>query len=72
MRRWWSGPLGLNVLERLQESSARTAYRDASRDAHTILFARSGFTLKLLARADEDTRVILMEPEQLLEGPGSP
>lgn len=63
---WWADPVGLNKLERLEESSARTRYRRRDGSPYYLLFARSGFTPELEARAGEDPRVILVTPRQLL------
>ena len=68
--KWWAGPVGLNVLERLQQTSGRTAYRRADSGAYLLLFSRSGFTPELTAQADTDPRLILAGPDRLLGSRG--
>lgn len=64
--KWWTGPLGINVLERLQETSVLTRYRKGDGPPYHLLFSRRGFTRELEARARRDSRVVLLGPKQLL------
>lgn len=64
--KWWGGPVGMNVLQRLRETSARPAYeRDAER-RYLLLFSRSGFTPELKREAKKDPDVRLIGPAELL------
>jgi len=65
--KWWAGPVGLNILDRLQENSALTRYRKRDHTPCYLLFSRSGFTPELETKAAGDPRVVLIDPEQLLD-----
>ena len=71
--KWWNGPVGLNVLQRLRETSARPVYeRDAPR-RYLLLFSRFGFTPELKREAKKDPHVRLIGPGELLAGvPAAP
>lgn len=66
--KWWSGPVGLNVLERLQDAAGRTRYyADRRDDQFYLLFSRAGFTDELQRRCREDPYVRLIAPGDLLD-----
>jgi AAA+ ATPase superfamily predicted ATPase len=68
--KWWNAPVGLNVLQRLRETSARPAYeRDAPR-RYLLMFSRSGFTPELQREAKRDPDLRLIGPDELL-GPAA-
>ena len=70
--KWWSGPVGLNVLERLRDTTGRTTYfADRVGGLHYLLFSRSGFTDDLKRCRDEDPSIRLLGPEELLGGDDS-
>ncbi len=65
--KWWSGPLGRNVLQRLRETTGGSAYYKAGSPAHTfLLFSRSGFTDEVDEVARTDPTVALFTPALLL------
>jgi uncharacterized protein len=68
--RWQKAPVGTVVLERLRENVAKSAYyaRTSPGDVFLLLFSRSGFTDELRAEAEDDVRVRLMGPAELLLG----
>jgi uncharacterized protein len=49
--KWWSGPVGVNVLEQLKVKAARLNANGRYRHVSYILFARAGFTPDLQALA---------------------
>lgn len=64
--KWWRGPVGMNVLQRLRDTAARPAYeRDADR-RYLLLFSRSGFTPELRREARRDPDLRLIGPDELL------
>jgi len=64
--KWWKDPVGSNVLDHLVQCAARTPYgKGAPRRVYT-LYARSGFTDDVVAKAAADPAVVLLTPEQLL------
>ena len=67
--KWWSGPVGLNVLERLRDATGRTTYYTDRREGHYyFLFSHSGFTDDLKQRRDKDPSLRLLAPRELLGG----
>jgi len=65
--KWWSGAVGPNILERLQEVTGRSSYYADRRDDHIyLLFSRSGFTEDLQQRSNKDPYIRLMGPGELL------
>lgn len=67
--KWWSGPVGLNVLEHLRETVAQTTYERAADERYYLLFSRSGFTPELKRKARRDPNVRLIGPAELLGPP---
>jgi AAA+ ATPase superfamily predicted ATPase len=64
--KWWSAPVGMNVLQRLRDTAARPAYeRDAER-RYLLLFSRSGFTPELKREQKRDPDIRLIGPAELL------
>lgn len=64
--KWWSGPVGFNVLERLRETAIRPSYgRDAGQRYH-LLFSRSGFTADVKRERKRDPGLRLIGPDELL------
>jgi uncharacterized protein len=69
--KWWSGPAGINILERLQEVTGQSSYYTDRRHAHLyLLFSRSGFTEDLQRRSEDDPHVRLIGPGELLDADG--
>jgi len=67
--KWWSGPVGVNVLEHLRDTTGRTAYyADPKAQLYYLLFSRSGFTDDLKLYGDGDPSVRLLGPNELLGG----
>jgi uncharacterized protein len=66
--KWWDGPVGANVIERLRETTAAAAYyRGRAPDTHVfLLFSRSGFTNEVEEIARTDPMNLLFTPETLL------
>lgn len=66
--KWWSKPVGQHVLDRLTTTTAATPYRRSGAEPYLLLFGRSGFTPELTTRAAEDSRLILLGPDDLVRG----
>jgi uncharacterized protein len=64
--KWWKEPVGLNVLERLEERASLTAYRRPGRERFHVIFSRSGFTRELEQRQRSDPSVRLVGVRELL------
>ncbi len=65
--KWWGGPMGGNVLQRLRETTGGSAYFESGSPAHTfLLFSRSGFTDEVDEVARTDPTVALFTPALLL------
>lgn len=64
--KWWSGPMGTNILEHLRDTSARTPYERGAGERFYLLFSRSGFTPELKRQARKDPSVRLIGPAELL------
>lgn len=67
--KWWSSPVGLNVLEELQRKARELVAHSAGLwkrppTLHYALFSRSGFTPQLRAQARRE-RVLLVDLEEL-------
>jgi uncharacterized protein len=69
--KWWKGPVGANVLDRLEETAARSAYTRGEDAPFHLVFSRGGFTPELERRRDEDPRVRLLTPGDLLTLPAA-
>lgn len=68
--KWWSGPVGMNVLQHLVETTRRSAYHaDGGGSALHLLFSRSGFTAELERHGEATPRLRLVGPEALLAAP---
>lgn len=67
--KWWSGPVGLNVLERLKETAARASYARHAEKRYLLLFSRSGFTPELKRAAKREPNLRLIGPAELLGTP---
>jgi AAA+ ATPase superfamily predicted ATPase len=64
--KWWTGPVGVNVLNHLRDTVTRTPYgRDAS-ERFLLVFSRAGFTPDLVRQARKDPAVRLIGPAELL------
>jgi AAA+ ATPase superfamily predicted ATPase len=64
--KWWSGPVGLNVLQRLRETSTRPSYERDAVKRYLLLFSRSGFTAELKRERKRDPALRLIGPDELL------
>jgi AAA+ ATPase superfamily predicted ATPase len=64
--KWWSAPVGSNILDHLRETAARTPYERDAGERYFLLFSRSGFTPELKRRARKDPTVRLLGPAELL------
>jgi hypothetical protein len=65
--KWWKGPTGENVLDRLVLNAARTRYGSEAAARHHLVFSRNGFTTDLKTRAAREPRTHLVGLEELLE-----
>jgi AAA+ ATPase superfamily predicted ATPase len=66
--KWWQREAGESVLATLAERAASTAYGRGNDRRYFLLYARSGFTRELRARAQTDKRVVLNTPSLMLGG----
>jgi AAA+ ATPase superfamily predicted ATPase len=64
--KWWSGPVGTNVLQRLRETANRSAYERNAEKRYLLLFSRSGFTPDLKREQKRDPDLRLIGPRELL------
>jgi uncharacterized protein len=64
--KWWSGPVGLNVLERLRETAVRPSYGRDAGQRYRLLFSRSGFTADVKRERKRDPGLRLIGPDELL------
>jgi len=65
--KWWGGPVGLNVLVDLRDTTGRTTYyADRTDGHHYLLFSRSGFTDDMKQCRDGDPSIRLLGPRELL------
>lgn len=70
--KWTSRPLSSKILGDLEDYKIPALEQDGfklGRQLTTVLFSRSGFTDGLHARADEETRLVLIDTEGLLSTP---
>jgi hypothetical protein len=67
--KWWGKPVGLNVLDRLRDTSGRTSYRDGKTEPYYLLFARAGFTPEVRTAGEQDARLLHLEPASLILPP---
>jgi AAA+ ATPase superfamily predicted ATPase len=63
--KWWSEPVGFNVLEKLEQNILRTSF-GGKQAARLLLFSRKGFTAPLKQAIKERPEVSLLEPKHLL------
>jgi AAA+ ATPase superfamily predicted ATPase len=66
--KWRQRELGESVLATLAERAAHTAYGRGNDQRYFVLYARSGFTHELRARAKTDKRVVLYTANLMLSG----
>jgi AAA+ ATPase superfamily predicted ATPase len=64
--KWWKGPVGVNVLEHLQQTAVRTSYERTADERFHLLFSRSGFTPELKRKRKRDKTIRLIGPTELL------
>lgn len=64
--KWWSAKVGVNVLERLRETSGRSSYEQNAGQRYHLLFSRSGFTPELKRRLRKEKDLRLIGPAELL------
>lgn len=69
--KWWGGPMGMNVLQRLRDTATRSSYERQAQERYLLLFSRSGFTSDLNREQKRDPYLRLIGPGELL-GPLSP
>ncbi len=68
--KWWSTPVGENVLDHLVACSQATSWGKDEARRHYLLYSRTGFTAGLKRRAASGTvSVHLFSPDNLLRGP---
>lgn len=60
--KWWTKPVGVNVLDELYE--ARAVLGSKAAQARLALFSRAGFTDAVWDRAEPE-RILLVEPADL-------
>jgi len=63
--KWWNEPVGINVLERLEQNAQHTAF-GGKKVARLLLFSSKGFTAPLKQAVKERSEVYLIEPKHLL------
>lgn len=63
--KWWTKPVGANVLQTLRDSAGATTYGRGSAH-HFVLFSRSGFTAEVTDLSNEDSTLHLVAPDDLL------
>jgi AAA+ ATPase superfamily predicted ATPase len=56
--KWWSGPIGLNVLDTLRARAVDVKVPDGQRRIHLALFSRSGFTPEVVAVAHKESLLL--------------
>lgn len=65
--KWWSTPVGRNVLDHLQHTaSSNSYYANSGEDPHYLLFSRSGYTDDLKRHAKDDPHAHLIDVPTLL------
>jgi uncharacterized protein len=64
--KWWKDPVGENVLARLKENAARSAYFRDGEEPHYLLFSRNGFTPRLEERSAREANLHLVGLDRLL------
>jgi AAA+ ATPase superfamily predicted ATPase len=64
--KWWSNPVGMNVLQRLRDTATRSTYERDARERYLLLFSRSGFTPELRREQKRDPYLRLIGPDELL------
>ncbi len=57
--KYWKDPVGVNVLEKLEEKAARVEWGGQKRREHFILFSVNGFTPELKAMAKREGTISL-------------
>ncbi|HYR09591.1 MAG TPA: ATP-binding protein [Longimicrobium sp.] len=67
--KWWGGPMGMNVLQRLRDTATRSSYERDARERYLLLFSRSGFTAELKRERKRDPYLRLIGPAELLNSP---
>lgn len=66
--KWWQSPVGMNVLEALQDSTVRNRYYAGEKPLY-LVFARNGFTPEIESEAAARDDVILLGLVDLLGAP---
>ena len=64
--KWWSDPVGSNILDHLIDCSGKTAYGEGNPNRHFLLYSRSGFTRDVSKRAAALPSIHLFSPSDLL------
>jgi AAA+ ATPase superfamily predicted ATPase len=64
--KWRRGSIGEDVVATLIERTERTSYGRGIEPRRFVLYARAGFKPDVLARAAEDTRIVLHTPDTIL------
>jgi uncharacterized protein len=64
--KWWSSPVGANVLRDLREDCQKTDYGTSAPATHHLLVSRSGFTDDLKEEARQTERLHLISFKRLL------
>lgn len=70
--KWWSDPVGENVLNTLSSRAHLTNYGSGARHRYLVLCSRKGFTSEPQTRAAHDPSILLYSPETLLHDARSP
>lgn len=65
--KWWSGPIGMNVLHRLRDTATRSSYERDAQERYLLLFSRSGFSADLKRERKRDPYLRLIGPAELLD-----
>jgi uncharacterized protein len=64
--KWRRTLIGEDVLNTLLERAEKTTYGAGIGDRHFTLYARTGYKIGVLERAEEDARIVLHTPETIL------
>ncbi len=63
--KWWNEPVGLNVLEKLEQNIQRSSFA-SKQTPKLLLFSRKGYMAPLKQLAKKRSEVYLLEPKHLL------
>ena len=64
--KWWSSPVGANVMGELEEDCRKTDFGNNAAVIHQLLASKSGFTDEVEMRAQQSERLHLISTDELL------